>query len=125
MVGNAGAFLLITDEHGGEWISATKDIATEHDIKIVTAQIGPRPYLRDYENYWEKVKGTKPGGAILARPDNIVAWRSLRPSRSGGQELVHAFKILLGGPKSEITGIEGVKMDVNGPGDASGDVNGI
>lgn len=89
------------DEEGGEWMTATKSIALEHQVKIVTAQIGATPYLRDYEDYWEKVKGIKRGGAVLARPDNIVAWWSLRRSQRGGRELVDAFKILLGSSKGE------------------------
>ena len=44
----------------------------------------------------------KRGSAVLARPDNIVAWRSLRHSREGGHELVDAFKVLPGGSKSEL-----------------------
>ena len=99
LVGNDLAFLLITDEEGGDWISAAEQAAMEHHIKIVTAQIGSAPYLRDYENYWEKVKGIKRGGAVLARSDNFVAWRSLRPSKKGGQELLDSVKILLGGAK--------------------------
>ena len=108
LVGNAAAFLLITDEDGGEWISATKGIAEAHNIKIVTAQIGVAPYLRDYEDYWEKVKGIKRGGAVLARPDNVVAWRSLRSSSRGGQELVDAFKVLLGDSDSKVNGVSEV-----------------
>ena len=124
LVGNAVAFLLITDEEGGEWISATKRIAKEHDIEIVTAQIGPTPYLRDFEDYWEKVKGIKRGGAVLARPDNIVAWRSLRPSRSGGQELVDTFRTLLGGSQSGAGGLHGNELKVNGESHTNGDVDG-
>jgi 2,4-dichlorophenol 6-monooxygenase len=125
LVGNAVAFLLITDEEGGDWISATKKIASEHKVKVVTAQIGAAPYLRDYEDYWEKVKGVKRGGAVLARPDNIVAWRSLRPSRRSGQELVEAFKILLGGSKGDVHEHGVPSRKVNGHGSAKEEVNGI
>jgi 2,4-dichlorophenol 6-monooxygenase len=124
LVGNAVAFLLITDEEGGEWISVTKRIASQHKIKIVAAQIGAAPYLRDYEDNWEKVKGIKRGGAILARPDNIVAWRSLRPSLRGGQELVDAFQVLLGGSKGEINGLGVSEVKVNGFGCRNGGANG-
>ena len=62
LIGNAIAFLLITDEQGEEWISSTKSIAAEYNVNVVTAQIGPAPHIRDYEDYWQKVKGVKSGG---------------------------------------------------------------
>ena len=114
LVGNAAAFLLITDEDGGEWISATESIAAEHNIQIVTAQVGAPPYLRDYEDYWKKVKGVKRGGAVLVRPDNFVAWRSLQQSRNGGQELVCAFENLVAGSKSEAKGFRVPRLRTNG-----------
>ena len=91
-------FALITDERGGEWVSAAKRAALAHGVNVVAAQIGVHPHLRDYDDQWQKVKGVKAGGAVLVRPDNIVAWRSLRPSQNGGAELTEAFATLLGEP---------------------------
>ena len=113
LIGNTVSFLLITDAEGGEWVSASESVAAEHNIKIITAQIGAAPYLRDYEDYWQKVKGVKRGGAVLARPDNIVAWRSLGRSRKNGQELVDAFHTLLGGSKIVLNGCGKPKHEMN------------
>ena len=85
---------LITDKDGQEWIAAADRASTACGIKINTAQVGAPPLLRAYDDQWEKVKGIGRGGAILVRPDNIVAWRSKQPSLHGGAELERAMNIL-------------------------------
>lgn len=99
LVGVRGAFALITDGEGKDWILAAKRAAASFKITVHTAQIGPPPYIRDYDDRWEQVKETKTGGAVLVRPDNIVAWRSMYASERGGAELEEAFAVLLGGPR--------------------------
>lgn len=95
-VGAGVAYALITDEAGGDWITGAKKLESIVDVTISIAQIGPQPHLRDFDDHWEKVKGIKKGGAVLVRPDNIVIWRSIRPSRREGSELVEAVETLLG-----------------------------
>ena len=53
---------------------------------------------------WAKYKEIKKGGALLIRPDNFVAWRSLGPSKKGGVELVEAFRALIGGGREMVNG---------------------
>ena len=101
---------LITDQYGTEWISAAKRIASKLNIVINSGQIGTPPLLRDYDDQWEKVKGMSAGGAILVRPDNIVAWRSRGRSTEGGAELQRALELLL--PTAEHAVIE--EPSVNG-----------
>lgn len=101
---------LITDDAGGDWLAMADQISTDHEIRISTAQIGEQAHYRDYDDIWEKVKGIKRGGALLIRPDNIVAWRSLRPSRRAGAELQEAIAALLRNSKWKpmTNGINGV-----------------
>jgi 2,4-dichlorophenol 6-monooxygenase len=98
LIGPHGGFAVITDEKGREWVSAAKKAQLDFGISITTAQIGASPYMRDYDDQWEKVKGIKAGGAMLIRPDNFVAWRSLGPSENSGAELGEALSALLGTP---------------------------
>ena len=86
---------LITDKDGQEWIAAADRASAAHGIKIHTAQVGPPPLLRDYDDQWERVKEIGRGGAILVRPDNMVAWRSKQPSLHAGAELERAVTMLL------------------------------
>jgi 2,4-dichlorophenol 6-monooxygenase len=99
LVGPEGAFLVITDSYGSDWVSIAEKCATACNIKITTAQIGPRSAnptnVTDHDEQWEKVKCLERGGALLVRPDNFVAWRSRSASKTGGSELAIAINSLL------------------------------
>lgn len=41
------------------------------------------------------LKGVRAGGAILVRPDNMIAWRSVFKSKMKGKELEDAIHRLL------------------------------
>ena len=110
-VGSACGFAVITDEHGGEWVAASKMAALETGLDIFVAQIGPGCPMRDWDDDWARYKELRKGGALLVRPDNFIAWRSLGPSKAGGQELVDAIRALLK---------KGRKPVVNGDGLANG-----
>ncbi|CAL5866379.1 uncharacterized protein PFLUO_LOCUS587 [Penicillium psychrofluorescens] len=84
---NRTAFALVTDSEGGDWIAAAQKISKRLGIEIFIAEIGDRLPYRDYDDRWEILKGIQAGGAILIRPDNIVAWRSIYKSQNKGQEL--------------------------------------
>lgn len=93
---NAG-FSLITDSEGNDWQIAANNIRQNFGIEIVVAQIGDNCAYRDYNEKWNVLKGTVPGGAVLVRPDNIVAWRSVYKSCGRGIELETAMAQLLQG----------------------------
>ncbi|KAL3488357.1 FAD binding domain-containing protein [Aspergillus germanicus] len=104
LVRDSLGFALITDGEGSDWVSAGERIAACMGITLVVAQIGDRCPYRDYEDRWMNLKGIQPGGAILVRPDNIVAWRSIYPSRRNGKEVEEALDMLLRGlPESPQT----------------------
>jgi 2,4-dichlorophenol 6-monooxygenase len=88
---------LITDSEGSDWTIAANNIRQNRGIEIFVAQIGDNCSYRDYDDRWDSLKGTQSGGAILVRPDNIVAWRSVHKSRGGGIELEIAMAQLLQG----------------------------
>jgi 2,4-dichlorophenol 6-monooxygenase len=94
-VGSKCSFALLTDEYGGDWAAAAKKASLQTGVNISVAQIGRYPYMRDWDDDWVRYKEIRKGGALLVRPDNFVAWRSLDPSKRKGQELVDAFRRLL------------------------------
>lgn len=73
LVGPEAAFLLITDAHGKDWISAVEECQSKVGVTIKTAQIGVQGNVKDSNEQWEKLEGMKAGGALLVRPDNFVA----------------------------------------------------
>ncbi|KAH0848650.1 aromatic ring hydroxylase [Fonsecaea pedrosoi] len=102
LVGSLARFVLITDEHGGDWISAVGKLRSS-SLEIVGVQIPTDDdqaattfEYRDTEKKWNSLRGIENGGAILVRPDNFVAWRSRGASVDQGRELVAALETLLG-----------------------------
>lgn len=95
LVQDRPVFALITDSEGGDWEIAAKNIFKNRGIEVVVAQIGDKCLYRDYDDRWDGLKGIQSGGAILVRPDNMVAWRSIYKSRGDGKELEVAMDQLL------------------------------
>ncbi|KIW95796.1 uncharacterized protein Z519_02860 [Cladophialophora bantiana CBS 173.52] len=111
LVGTAADFLLITDRDGAEWVDAARKAAKARSIGLRVAQIvAPmdRPSVEEYvdlELQWAEVKGVGAKGAVLVRPDNIVAWRSSGPGSA--QDIAGAFDQILG-RRDKVT-LNGVK----------------
>lgn len=95
LVQDKPVFALITDSEGDAWTIAVKNVAKSLGIGVIVAQIGDKCPYRDYDDRWDSLKGIQSGGAILVRPDNMVAWRSIHKSRGDGKELEGAMKNLL------------------------------
>lgn len=95
LVRNKPTFSLITDSEGGDWEIAAMHILKNRGIEIVVAQIGENCRYRDYDDRWDGLKGIQSGGAILVRPDNMIAWRSIYKSRVDGKELEAVMDQLL------------------------------
>lgn len=69
-------FALLTGIAGEEWAGAAARVAEELGVTIETAVIGPgRRYLDGYGD-WTRQRGVSEAGAVLARPDGFVGWRS-------------------------------------------------
>ena len=72
------AFLLIAGEDGAPWCEAAREVGARRDVELVAVRVGhaegdwldPRlAFLRDRE--------LDRTGAILVRPDRVIAWRSM------------------------------------------------
>ena len=92
-----------------------KEFQSELGVAIKTAQVGVSSDVKDSNEQWARIKGMKAGGALLVRPDNFVAWRSLKASHRNGGELVEALNNLLKqtGKGAEMNGINGA-LPING-----------
>ena len=95
LVQDKAVFAIITDIVGSAWKIAAENIWKNHGIGVVVAQIGDKCPYKDYDDRWDSLKGIQSGGAILVRPDNMVAWRSIYGSRSNGKELEVTMERLL------------------------------
>jgi 2,4-dichlorophenol 6-monooxygenase len=72
------AFTLVAGEDGGAWCEAAREAADKRGIDLVAVRVG------HHEGDWLdprlaflRVRGFDRAGAILVRPDRVIAWRSM------------------------------------------------
>lgn len=68
-------FVLLTGVRGEPWREAAAEIAFSGGPNVDAYQFGSAGSLTDVENRWAPIYGVNEGGAVLVRPDGIVAWR--------------------------------------------------
>lgn len=93
IAGADGRFVLITGPQGEPWATAATQAAEKLGIGIRIAAIG-RDYA-DIDGHWAKVREISDDGALLIRPDNHVAWRSLSSSPDATETLLRAVGAIL------------------------------
>jgi 2-polyprenyl-6-methoxyphenol hydroxylase-like FAD-dependent oxidoreductase len=69
-------FVLLTGPDGRAWYEAAQQLSSRLDIDLEAYRVGPSGDLLDPECYWHEAAGIQADGALLMRPDGIVAWRS-------------------------------------------------
>ncbi len=70
-----GSFALLTGTGGEAWVDASAKLSDELDIDIRAALIGPGKEYQDTYGDYARIRETEEHGALLVRPDNIIAWR--------------------------------------------------
>jgi len=92
-----GKFSLLTGL-GGEaiWSSALAEIEKNLGITVGLKVIGPGQQYDDIYGDFARVRDISETGALLVRPDNIVAWRAQEASDNSGADLVRAMQSILG-----------------------------
>lgn len=95
LAGSATGLALLTGPGGTPWCEAAAQVAEKFSIPIVSAQIGNGAGFADVDGRWEAVREITDEGAILVRPDNHVAWRSMSGSENPGGALANAVSRIL------------------------------
>ncbi|TRW45685.1 FAD-dependent monooxygenase [Georgenia yuyongxinii] len=90
-----GQYLLLAGEDGGAWVDAARQVAAESGVEIVAHTIGhvSGDYL-DARLTWLRHRGHGPSGAVLVRPDRVVAWRTQELATDPTAELRTVFEQL-------------------------------
>ncbi|MEU8422277.1 FAD-dependent oxidoreductase [Micromonospora sp. NPDC048835] len=78
------------------WLAAAAAASAETGLPITALTAGPDGDLAD-DGSWLASCGVGPGGALLVRPDGIVAWRSTGPVDDQKQTLAAALATILRG----------------------------
>lgn len=92
-----GRFLLIAGEEGDDWCDAAKRIASANGLALDCVRIGELDGdLFDPRLAWAQYRGIGRKGAVLARPDRFVGWRSPGAAENPASELAGALRRILG-----------------------------
>jgi 2,4-dichlorophenol 6-monooxygenase len=75
LVGASNGFALITGPAGTPWAEAVEQVSEKFSVPITVARIGADAGYAD--GGWAAVREIADDGAVLVRPDNHVAWRSM------------------------------------------------
>ncbi|WP_437587032.1 FAD-dependent monooxygenase [Sorangium sp. So ce1000] len=67
-------YVLLTGKDGAAWGEAARAAARRLCVRLDTLRVGAD--LQDVERRFHKAYGVKADGAVLVRPDGIVAWRA-------------------------------------------------
>ncbi len=86
---------LLSGASSAGWDEAAERLAHRLDLVLTAHVIGTQKGLTDVEGRFSQVYGIGETGAVLVRPDGFVAWRTIKSSAEGEQELEHALRCLL------------------------------
>ncbi|MGH3469379.1 MAG: FAD-dependent monooxygenase [Thermocrispum sp.] len=77
LTATGAGFALLTGPQGSPWCEAAAKVAEKFSIPIAAVRIGEGAEFADVDGRWAAVREMSDEGAILVRPDNHVAWRSV------------------------------------------------
>jgi putative polyketide hydroxylase len=89
-----GSFTLFAGERGREWAEAATRAAQSAGVACQVFQMGAA--VGDPEGAFCAAVGISPSGAVLVRPDNIVAWRAADPASAPAAVMARVFAAMLG-----------------------------
>ncbi|NKZ04987.1 FAD-dependent monooxygenase [Actinomadura latina] len=75
-----GGFVLLTGPEGRAWCDAAASVAASRGIPLEAHSVTDAGPLVDKEDRFTDVYGIGPGGAVIVRPDRVIAWRTAGPA---------------------------------------------
>ncbi|MDH6579788.1 FAD-dependent monooxygenase [Kitasatospora sp. MAP5-34] len=86
--------VLLTGSVPGGWPGAAAGLAAEWGVPLRVHGIGGGGELADPAGTWAKAYGVTDAGAVLVRPDGVVAWRSAAAPEDAGGALRQALGLM-------------------------------
>lgn len=92
-----GHFLLVAGEEGQAWCDAAKGVAKDLGVPLDAVRIGHiEGDYRDPRCAWLRQRQISGNGAVLVRPDRVVAWRSFGAASNPTAVLAKTLLAILG-----------------------------
>jgi 2,4-dichlorophenol 6-monooxygenase len=90
------AFTPIAGEDGAAWCAAAREAAAQRGIELVAVRVGhAEGDWLDPRLAFLRVREIGRAGAILVRPDRVIAWRSMGGAADPGREIGAALDRVL------------------------------
>ena len=81
-----GHFTLLTGIGGDGWRKTAEAARQAYGLPITVISVGPDGDYEDPFGDWARIRGVEDDGAVLVRPDHVVAWRA--KDRAGDQSVL-------------------------------------
>lgn len=91
-----GQFTLLTGIGGEGWRQAAQDASDPATLTIRVVTIGPEQDWEDPFGDWARASEISDAGAILVRPDQVVAWRTSDLPPNPSAELARVMRAIRG-----------------------------
>jgi 2,4-dichlorophenol 6-monooxygenase len=91
-----GRFALFTGIGGDAWVEAAVEVTARTGVEIAAYVVGPGRDVTDTYDDWARAREVEEHGAVLVRPDGMVAWRSHTLADDPTAALGDAMEQLLG-----------------------------
>ena len=82
------SFVLLAGAEGQRWVDAANAIADERHLPLQAFRVGEGGDLSSPGNAFEIAYGLDSSGAVIVRPDGIVAWRSSEQDNADAEQSV-------------------------------------
>ena len=93
LIGSDDDFVLLTTSDTSSWQQAAQLVFDQLQLRIRVVTIGQYREIYDSESRWESLKRVGSDGAVLVRPDNIVAWMQQNDSNASDNLLAALLSI--------------------------------
>ncbi|MBP2365180.1 FAD-dependent monooxygenase [Pseudonocardia parietis] len=90
-----GRLLLVVDEHAPRWRDAVARVRHPLAALVDVVAVGADHPIRPVDGRWEALREVDGSGALLVRPDSIIAWRCTELPAEPAQALDTAVRGLL------------------------------
>ncbi len=84
-------WVLIGGEGADGWIAGGERLRSQSPLRVVQLGSGE---IEDTDDLWQEHYATGDAGAVLVRPDGVVAWRSTEAPRDAARELRAVFQAM-------------------------------
>ncbi|MCF6745698.1 monooxygenase [Blastococcus sp. KM273128] len=88
-------FVLLAGAEGQMWVDAAEQVAGAERLPVCGFRVGPSGTVHDPAGAFPGAFGVGPAGAVLVRPDGVVAWRSAGPEERPAAVLAEVMGQLL------------------------------